>query len=127
MEKQNLTQQKHAFTNQNKCTTILTTTTTILQPFLWDHLCEPVLEENFWTLWCKGRLTGRHTNHPTVLHSIRTNQCPPSPSPPIFLQARCPSAFQKNLYHFSRLPASFLYPHPRAFFPWLQPPHATQN
>ena len=26
------------------------TTTTILQPFLWDHPGEPVPEENFWTL-----------------------------------------------------------------------------
>ena len=25
-------------------------------PFLWDHPGEPVPEENFWTLWCKGRL-----------------------------------------------------------------------
>ena len=23
----------------------------------WDHPGEPVPEENFWTLWCKGRLT----------------------------------------------------------------------
>jgi len=33
---------------------------------------------------------GRHTDHPAGRHSIRTNQCPPPPSP-IFLQARCPS------------------------------------
>jgi len=33
------------------------TTTTILQPFFRDHTGEPVPEENFWTLWCKGRLT----------------------------------------------------------------------
>ena len=26
-------------------------------PFFWDHPGEPVPEENFWTLWCKGRLT----------------------------------------------------------------------
>jgi len=31
-------------------------TTTILRPFFWDHPGEPVPEENFWTLWCKGRL-----------------------------------------------------------------------
>jgi len=32
-------------------------TTTILRPFLRDHPGEPVPEENFWTLWRKGRLT----------------------------------------------------------------------
>jgi len=31
--------------------------TTVLRPFFRDHLGEPVPEENFWTLWCKGRLT----------------------------------------------------------------------
>jgi len=34
----------------------ITTTTTILRPFFRDHPGEPVPEENFWTLWCKGRL-----------------------------------------------------------------------
>jgi len=38
-----------------------TITTTILWPFFWDHLGEPVPEENFWTLWCKGRLTEADT------------------------------------------------------------------
>jgi len=28
---------------------------------------------------------GRHTNHPYGRHSIRTNQCPPPPSPHIFI------------------------------------------
>ena len=32
-------------------------TTTVLRPFFRDHPGEPVPEENFWTLWCKGRLT----------------------------------------------------------------------
>jgi len=36
-------------------------TTTILRPFFWDHQGEPVPEENFWTLWCKGRLTEADT------------------------------------------------------------------
>ena len=36
-------------------------TTTILQPCFWDHPGEPVPEENFWTLWCKGRLTEADT------------------------------------------------------------------
>jgi len=53
MEKPNLTQQKQTLTDQKKCTT--TQTTTVLRPFFRDHLGEPVPEENFWTLWCKGR------------------------------------------------------------------------
>jgi len=36
-------------------------TTTVLWPFFQDHLGEPVPEENFWTLWCKGRLTEADT------------------------------------------------------------------
>ena len=39
---------------------------------------------------------GRHTNHPAGRHSIRTNQCPPPPSPPYFLQAGCPSCRPTN-------------------------------
>jgi len=34
-----------------------TTSTTVLWPFVWDHPGELVPEQNFWTLWCKGRLT----------------------------------------------------------------------
>jgi len=37
------------------------TTITILRPFFWAHPGEPVPEENFWTLWCKGRLTEADT------------------------------------------------------------------
>ena len=48
-------------------------------------------EENFCTLWCNERLTDAITqDNPAGRHSIRTNQCPPPPSP-IFLQAGCPS------------------------------------
>jgi len=36
-------------------------TTTVLQPFFQDHPGEPVPEKNFWTLWCKGRLTEADT------------------------------------------------------------------
>jgi len=39
-------------------------TITVLRPFLPDHPGEPVLEENFRTLWCMGRLTEAHT--PTI-------------------------------------------------------------
>jgi len=41
--------------------TTTTTTTTVLRPFFWDHPGEPVPEENFWTLWCKERLTEADT------------------------------------------------------------------
>jgi len=58
------------------------THTTVLRPFFRDHPGEPVPEENFSTSWCKGR--GRHTDQPAGCHSIRTNQCRPSPSPHIF-------------------------------------------
>jgi len=59
-------------------------TTTVLRPFFRDHLGETVPEENFWTLWCKGRLQRQAGRH-----SICTNQCPPPPIPH-FLQAGCP-------------------------------------
>jgi len=36
-------------------------TTAVLPPFFWDYLGELVPEENFWTLWCKGRLTEADT------------------------------------------------------------------
>jgi len=39
-------------------------TTTVLLPFFRDHPSEPVPEENFWTLWCKVRLTEADT--PTI-------------------------------------------------------------
>ena len=63
---------------------------------LQDHPGEPVPKENFWTIWCKGRLTkaDRPTN-PAGRHSIRTNQFPPPPSPH-FLQAECPSCHPTN-------------------------------
>jgi len=60
-----------------------------------DHPGELVPEENFWTLWCKGRLTEADTDHPAGCHSIWTNQCPPPPSP-YFLQAGCPSCCPTN-------------------------------
>jgi len=41
-----------------------TTTTTVLRPSFQDHPGEPVPEENFWTLWCKGRLSEADT--PTI-------------------------------------------------------------
>jgi len=36
-------------------------TTTVLRSFFRDHPGQPVPEEKFWTLWCKGRLTEADT------------------------------------------------------------------
>jgi len=61
-----------------------------------DHPGEPVPEEKFWTLWCKGRLTD--TDTPT----IRLGATPYGPTnahlhhPCHFLQARCPSCHPTN-------------------------------
>jgi len=40
---------------------VIAETTTVLWPFFRDHPGEPVPEENFWILWCKGRLTEADT------------------------------------------------------------------
>jgi len=45
----------------HKLNTVTTTTTTVLRPFFWDQPGKPVPEENFWTLWCTGRLTEADT------------------------------------------------------------------
>jgi len=75
------------------CITLLynTTTTTVLRPFFWHYPGEPVPEENFSTLWYKGRLTDA-INHPAGRHSIRTNQCPPPPSPIFYRPDALPAA-----------------------------------
>jgi len=77
-------------------------TTTVLQPFFWDHPGEPVPEENFWTLWCKGRLTQEDTDHPVGCHSIQTQQCPPplSPNPSVgwLVGVECPFSAKIQLY-----------------------------
>jgi len=76
--------------------TTTTSTTTVLRPFFRGHPGEPMPEENFWTLWCKGRLTKADT--PT----IRLGATPSGPTsahlhhPTIFLQARCPSCHPTN-------------------------------
>jgi len=73
-------------------TSYTTTTTTVLCPFFQDHPGEPEPEENFWTLWCKGRLTDVDT--PTIWQGVTPSRlsskhCPPPPPPMFFLQARC--------------------------------------
>ena len=72
-----------------------TTTTTVLRPFFRDHPGEPVPEENFWTLWCKGRLTEADT--PTIrLGTVPSGLTSSHLHHPIFLQARCPSCRPTN-------------------------------
>jgi len=70
-------------------------TTTVLRPFLRDHTGEPVPEEDFWTLWCKGRLTEvetptirlgaipsglttAHLHHPSIYFTGRMPFLPPN-------------------------------------------------
>jgi len=57
------------------------THTTILRPFYRDHPGEPVPEGDFWTLWCKGRLTEADIDHPDGCYFIRTNHVPTSTIP----------------------------------------------
>jgi len=57
------------------------THTTVLWPFFRDHPGELVPEENFWTLWCQGRLTEADT--PTIWLDATASGLPP-PSPWIF-------------------------------------------
>ena len=71
-------------------------TTTILQPFFRHYPGEPVPEENFWTLWSKGRLTEADTltvrlgATPSGLSSAHLHHLP------LFSQAGCPSCRPTN-------------------------------
>jgi len=81
--------------------------TSVLRRFFQDHPGEPVPEENFWTLWCKGRLTEADT--PT----IRQRATPSGPTsahlhhPPFFTgrmpflppKQQCQSTEGKTLSH----------------------------
>jgi len=70
-------------------------TTTVLWPFFRDHPGQPVPEENFWTLWCKERLTeadartirlgatpagltSAHLHHPPIFFTGRMPFLPPN-------------------------------------------------
>jgi len=62
-----------------------------------DHPGEPVPEENFWTLWCKGRLTEADT--PTIRMGATPSGLVTSAHlnhPSYFLQAGCPSCRPTN-------------------------------
>jgi len=68
-----------------------TATTTILRPFFRDHPREPVPEENFWTLWCKGRLTEADTLTILPLGAIPSGLTNAHlHHPPIFFTGRMP-------------------------------------
>jgi len=86
--------------------------TTVLRPFFWDHPGKPVPGENFWTLWCNGRLTeadtltirmgatpsgltSAHLHHPTH----------------IFLQAGCSSCRPTNSVKALKAIIMWLYLH----------------
>ena len=66
---------------------VLDITTTVLRPFFRDHPGELVPEENFWTLWCKGRLTEADT--PTIRLGATLSGLTSAHlhHPPIFLQS----------------------------------------
>ena len=86
-----------------------TTTTTVLRPFYRDHLGEPVPEENFWTLWCKGRLPETDTlttqlgDTPSGLTSAHLHH------PPHFLQAGCPSCRPTNSVKALKATSAFIW------------------
>jgi len=73
---------------QMKKHTLSKSTTTILQPFFRDHLGEPVPEENFWTSWCKGRLTEADTLTDWV--PLHRDQPVPTSTIPHFFTDRIP-------------------------------------
>jgi len=79
-------------------------TTTILRPFFRDHPGETVPEENFSTLWCKGRLTEADTGHPAGCHSIWTTGAhlhhPPFFGNPIFYRPDALPAAQPTVLWF---------------------------
>jgi len=82
---------------RNMLQAIGTTTTTVLRPFFLDHPGNPVPEENFWTLWCKGRLTEADTS--TIQMGTTPFRLVTSAHlhhPPYFLQAGCPSCRPTN-------------------------------
>jgi len=69
--------------------------TTVLWPSFHDHPGEPVPEENFWTLWCNGRLTEADT--PTIrLGAIPSRLTSAHLHHPHCLQAGCPSCRPTN-------------------------------
>jgi len=73
-------------------------TTTVLRPIFWDHLGEPVPEENFCTLQCKGRLT--EADIPTIRLGATPSRLTSAHlhHPPIFFRGQMPF-LQPNQQH----------------------------
>jgi len=65
-----------------------THTTTVLRPSFRDHPGELVPEENFWTLWCKGRLTEADT--PTIQLGATPSGLTSAHLHPLFFTGRMP-------------------------------------
>jgi len=80
----------------DKSMPINTHITTVSWPFFRDHPGEPVPEENFWTLWCKEKLTEADT--PTILLGATPAGLTSTHlhHPRFFLQAKCPSCHPTN-------------------------------
>jgi len=57
---------------------------TVLRPFFRDYLGEPVPEENFWTLWYKGRLTEADTQTIRLIATPSGHTSAHLHHPPIF-------------------------------------------
>jgi len=95
-----------SYTYYCQCYQYSITTTTILWPFFRDHPDEPVPEENFWTLWCKGRLTEADTLTIWMGATPSGRTSAHLHHPPIFLQAGCPSCRPNNSI---KAPKAILY------------------
>jgi len=63
---------------------------------LQDHPGEPLPEENFWILWCKGRLTEADTQTMRLGTTLSWLTSAHLHHLPIFLQAGCPSCRSTN-------------------------------
>jgi len=94
LKKQNPTQQNPTRTNKPKDTVTQPHThmTTILRPFSvppgWAGARRELLD-----FMVQGEINrGRHTNHPAGHQSIRTNRCPPPPSPIFYRPDAFPAA-----------------------------------
>jgi len=92
LELNQLTNQPNSFDLSERMHKFRTTTTMVLTALFLGPPGEPVPAENFWTLWCKGRLTEADT--PTIRMGATPSGLVTSAHlhhPPYFLQAGCPS------------------------------------
>jgi len=83
-------------------------TTTVLRPFFLRPPRWPSARRELLDFMVQGEINrGRHTDHPAGCHSIRTNQCPPPPSPHIFYR---PDALPTAQPTVSKLDSTQSYP-----------------